>query len=432
VKLNTQTSSRTGHFEIPRREIILPLHRYLYSSTLLGVFSAILTVRIGFDLNFFDILMLVNILPMFFLVNSTRVPRWMLGLVLYIVLSGCIGILRHTDSVSQVLKECLGITVSVFYFYYFFKLIRDDFERAFLSYTRISYWFAIAAFPIWVVSCIAEHDLVRLQGITPEPAAFCTLVLPAYYWYAYSYFSSRKHATETAVLTVAIILSGSSLGFISVALGLVFLMSGRGKRILAVPIVVGVLLGFVYAVSANFRLRVNDTFLAVASADVTGANLSTYALISNLFVTQQVLKESPIIGNGIGSHVVSHARFIDDIPGVEAFTESGLADFNATEASSLTLRCLSELGIVGYLGVLIFLARCYVGGPGSRSAISKALMVCFFLKLVRGGMYFPPEQFFFVFIYILNHKRFKSEVRRGILQTSFGTRAALGLNESLT
>ena len=52
-------------------------------------------------------------------------------LVLYLAASGDIGIANGTDTISQVAKELLGISVSVVYFYYFFRMIGNDFERAF-------------------------------------------------------------------------------------------------------------------------------------------------------------------------------------------------------------------------------------------------------------------------------------------------------------
>ena len=45
----------------------------------------------------------------------------------------------------------------------------------------------------------------------------------------------------------------------------------------------------------------------------------------------------------------------------------------------------------------------------SRAAISNALLVVFFLKLIRDGNYFAPEHFF-IFIYMLNYRQHKLEV----------------------
>jgi hypothetical protein len=56
----------------------ISLRNYLYYSTILGVFSAILTFRVGINIPLFNLLMLVNILLIFLLIDFTRVPAWML------------------------------------------------------------------------------------------------------------------------------------------------------------------------------------------------------------------------------------------------------------------------------------------------------------------------------------------------------------------
>src|ERR1035441_164197 len=175
------------------------------------------------------------------------------------------------------------------------------------------------------------------------------------------------------------------------------------------------LLGTAYEASSFFRMRVDDTLLAATTLDFEeiGSNLSTYSLISNALITQQVLKESPLIGNGLGSHAISHARFLSNLRGIQFFVDMHLENANALEAGSFTLRVLSEFGILGYLGVLAFLVHFHVGGKGHRAAISNAILVCFFLKLIRAGQYYPPEQFFFIFIYIFNHRQFIRESRTG-------------------
>ncbi len=358
--------------------------------------------------------MLTNLLLMFLLIKLDRIAPWVLWVMLYLALSGGIGIVNGTDSISLVAKEFLGISVSLLYFYGFFKLIQNDFERAFLTYAKFAYWFAIIAFPLWALSCTEAHGYERLQGLTSEPTAFCQLVLPAFYWYASQYLTSRKHGVEVAIFTLAIVLSGSSNGFLCVAFGTMLLLSGRRKHLLAIPIVSFGTLGLAYAISPSVQMRINDTLMAASTEDVSGANLSTYALISNMIVTQHVLEESPIIGNGLGSHMMSHERFIGDVPGVQSFVDMGMVSLNGADASSLALRVLSELGIMGFIGVLVFLLHFHVGGTGRHAAISNALLVYFFLKLLRGGQYFDPEQFFFIFIYILNHRQFKRELREVI------------------
>ena len=92
--------------------------------------------------------MLTNLVLMFLLVNFARIPASILCLVLYLAASGGIGIANGTDTISQVAKELLGISVSVVYFYYFFRMIGSKFEQAFLTYANIAFWFTVIAFPI--------------------------------------------------------------------------------------------------------------------------------------------------------------------------------------------------------------------------------------------------------------------------------------------
>jgi hypothetical protein len=388
------------------------LRNYLYYSTLIYVFSLLIIVRLGLSIRFIE----VSLLLICLVVNVTRVSAWIYWFLLYLGMSGIIGIARGTDSLPQFLIEFRAISINLLFYSFFFKLIRNDFERAFFTYTRIAFWFAVIAFPLWVGSCITAHDYIRLQGLATEPAEFCSIILPAYYWYAYQLFTERKRGVEVAVFTLAVTLSGSSLGYLSVAFGILLLLSRGSKHILTGFLTVCVLLGTAYEASSFFRMRVDDTLLAATTLDFSGigSNLSAYSLVSNALVTEQVLKESPLIGNGLGSHAISHARFLGNLRGIEFFVDMNLENANALEAGSFTLRVLSEFGILGYLGLLAFLVYFHVGGKGPRAAMSNAILVCFFLKLIRSGQYYPPEQFFFVFIYILNHRKFRRESRAGV------------------
>jgi hypothetical protein len=156
-------------------------------------------------------------------------------------------------------------------------------------------------------------------------------------------------------------------------------------------------------------MRVVDTVVAIQKSDVEDANLSTFALVSNMFVTAQVFDDSPILGHGLGSHPLSHARYLEEIPGIQSFIDMDAERLNATDAASLFLRSLSELGLVGLLGILVFIWYFHVPGDGLPAQISNAILIYFFLKLLRSGIYFGPEQFFFILVYVLNFRHFRAE-----------------------
>jgi hypothetical protein len=384
------------------------LRNYIYYSTLIYVFSLLVFSTAGLGLGVRPIEL--NLILVCLLVTFTRLPKWILWFVLYLTLSVAIGVARGTDAFPWCFLEYRATVISVLYYYYFFKLIKFDSDRAFATYAKFAFWFAVIALPYWAGSCVATHTLQRLRGFSTEPAQFCLVILPAYYWYAYKFRTTRKHALEVAIFTLTVALSQSSLGYVCTAMGVLILLSAKMKHTFAGAVAVCTLLAVAYASSPYVKTRFDQTLIALTSdSDLTSSNLSTYSFISNAIVTQQVLKESALIGNGLGSHPVSHARFIDSIPGVEFFIGLRLESMNALEAGSLTFRVLSEFGILGFLGVLFFVFHFHVAGSGPRAAISNGILVCFVLKLIRSGEYYQPEQFFFIFIYFLNYRKFKSE-----------------------
>ena len=366
---------------------------------------------IGFDLQMFDVVMIINLVLMGLIFT---IPRWIAGLVIYLAVSGTLGVLRGTDTFVLFAKQFLGITISAIYFSIFFRHYRGRLDQVFLTYAKIAYWETVIAIGMYFCH---YPNFVRLQGLFAEPMHYCILVLPAYYWYAYSYFTSGKNKTEFIVISVGVCLADSSIGFVSIAFGLMLLLSRRRRLLILVPIIVAVFVGAAYTLSSDFRLRLTDTATAAGALDVSGTNSSTYALISNLIVTRQVMAQHPLIGNGIGSHALSHERYLADIPGIHEFINAGEDSLNAADGDSLILRSLSELGLVGFSVILWFVFHFRVSGDGRRAAISSSILVEFFLKLLRHGHYFQPEQFFFIQIYIMNYRLAKQE--RSILAGDF-------------
>ena len=211
-------------------------------------------------------------------------------------------------------------------------------------------------------------------------------------------------------MTVGVVACGSSTGFIAVLFGIVLLFSKRLATVLIATVLVCGVGTLLYLFSAAVRLRADDTIAAIGGGDVSGVNLSTYALVSNMFVTEHVLEVHPILGNGLGSHSLSNRRYIEDVPGEELVEAAGAnAGANVQDASSLALRSLSEMGLVGFLGIFWFIRYFRVDGTGYRHAISSAILTVFFQKILRNGGYSSPEQCFFIIVYMLNSAQFRHE-----------------------
>jgi hypothetical protein len=160
----------------------------------------------------------------------------------------------------------------------------------------------------------------------------------------------------------------------------------------------------VYVSFSPFRMRLDDTINSMIDKDLSKANLSTYALLSNFYVANQSFLSNPLLGNGMGSHVNSRIRYLNEIEGIQVFEEMGLETLNDRDAGSLFTRVLSELGIVGILGIFYFIIRFYVPSKNGeitfQAITSRAILLYFFSKLLREGHYFSPEMYFFVFLFV--------------------------------
>jgi hypothetical protein len=388
------------------------IKRYVYLSTLLGIFSGGVGVQVGATIFAFYLVMLLNLLLVGAFLRPLVFPKWLVWFLLYLSASGIIGVMRGTDTPLLVAKQEVAIGLSVFYFTNFIRWYPDA-RTIWQDYARIAYLFSLVALLLWPVQCWIEHEVVRLQGLATEPAGFCVLTLPALYWYGYQWLTAGRFRRETLLIALAVALSVSSIGYSAVGVGLL-LMFGRRIAGLSLAFAAVFLLGaLLYTLSPDVSGRVDDTVSAIVNSDVSGTNLSTYALVSNMFVTERVFQVHPLLGNGLGSHVLSNQRYIEDVPGEDLIEASGWpAGANQQDAASLTLRSISELGLTGFLGILWFILRNRVSGKDDAAAISAAILTVFFQKLLRGGGYSNPEQFFFITMYWLNCRQADSRKKR--------------------
>lgn len=386
------------------------MKNYLIYSTLLGVFSESLYINIGFDFKFVYIIIFCN----YFIIKQIRgtltVPKYWLYSLIYIFVVGIGTIFLYNNQFSKIVFQVFGISFMSIYFYNFFLCYELDVKDIFLKYCNICFILSLIGIPLFFI-LVSFDSSYRLHSLLQEPAHFTGIVLPAYYYYMTNFVKYRK---KFIVIIVAFLLSMSSIGYIGMLIG--FVMIKKKINIFATITLtfVSVLIGFLaYNYIDNVKFRANDTFGIFNEFDVSNVNSSTLALATNSYVTLQVLKSNAFIGHGIGSHPLSSKQYIYNITGIEGYSDNEeLMFINSTDADSLTLRILSELGLIGFIGVCYFIIKNYCGYQDNYQ-ISRGIILYFLYKLFREGHYFPAEMYFFVFIYYF--LRLKSNAERLVL-----------------
>jgi len=381
------------------------MKRYLYYSSLLSVFTEAFVIRSTIDIKLFYFVALINLLILTAM-KSIYISQKLILFYIFLILSGLISIALGTNTPRLFLSQFFGITMISLFFYNFFTLFKDKVPKIFKDYTTISYYLAIIGILMFVYY-LFKGIIAPVKSLLLEPAHYVTIVLPAFF---YSIRNKEFPRHIWKIILVSIVLSGSSLGILGVALSILLIPNRIRLLRLAISFVVAATL---FVISYNnfepLKLRVDDSVKAVEGRNLKGVNLSTFFLASNFYVAVKSLENNPVLGSGLGSHELSHEKYIYWINGIEEFTP--YLEINASDAASYFIRIMSEFGLLGIILLFIFLIKNYVGYSTTVTSnsplmhlISKAVLLYFFCKLFREGHHFPPELYFFVFAYIFSSR----------------------------
>lgn len=324
-----------------------------------------------------------------------------------------IGVFFHgiiTNSVigippNYLIAQLLGILVVSSYYYNLISIYKK--EEVIDTYLKICLLVAIIGYVMFLFNLQTYEG--QLHSIFKEPAHYVVVILPACYYY----FKNKQYFLFL-ILFCSLILSKSSLGYIGAAL--IFIIPYLTIRktlflVFTLPFITYV--GFLtYENNENFKLRIDDTLSSINSINngsfKSNTNVSSYALMSNLFVAKSNFSDHPL-GSGLGSHVYMHKRlYLKKMTPPKYIKILKLQDINASDANSLFLRLFSELGIFGVFLVLFILYKYSSCFKYNDLIIAQGIFIYLILKLIRDGHYFSPEIFFFIWLLYYSLKDKKS------------------------
>lgn len=372
------------------------MNTYFLFTTLLAVFSEAFFISIGIDFKLFYILIFVNI-SLYIFRNQFKLSKSINYYTVIFFILGFITIIQGNNTLIKLLSQIVGIYIVSTYFFNFFRNSTTSIKSVFKYYAFISFLLSVFGILKAILLTFLNQEIEPVKSILLEPAHFATIVLPACFYFFKSNEIKNSKVYFILIFT-AILLSFSSLGYIGLIFGLILIPDSLNIKKSVLTVFFSFLIFYIFYNNVEqFKIRTNDTLASIGDNNLKGSNLSTYALLSNFYVAVNSFTDHPLIGSGLGSHVLSHQKYIGNIDGVETFSDE-YVNLNAQDANSLFLRVLSELGLFGLLLTFIFIFKNY-----SKDIISKAILIYFFCKLFREGHYFSPELYFFVFIYYLNN-----------------------------
>ena len=325
----------------------------------------------------------------------------------FLTIHGVISYVWLHHPIKSLIAQLAGISISSIYYYNFIK--NYSVKKVFDVYLNVSFFIALIAIPMFYLQ-INSFSEYRLNGILTEPAHYAAIMLPA----AYVFFRDKKYWKLT-VIVITIFLSKSSIGYIGLALILILPLL-KTKYFLKYAWIALLIIGSsAYYISTQWNKPIDENKSNVLvrrlketnkslSAIYTGkfetnTNLSTYAFLSNGFISKNIFIDKPL-GTGLGSYQYEYDLYYPLIKPPPYLVQLKQSKINRTDANSLFLRMLADLGVFAVLIFMYFTYRSYKLFSSEKKIIQQSTFFYLTVKLIREGHYFPPEFYFFLLIFL--------------------------------
>lgn len=380
----------------------ISIKNYLLYSSVFAIFTEAFFFNFIIDWKLLYLIIFINYF-LLFRIKKVALHTYFVILLSFFFVHGLLSYTVIGIPYNFMLSQILGIAVVGTYYYNFISLYKTiDIIKV---YAKICIYVAIIGYVFFYFGI--NYVDGRLNSIFKEPAHYVIVVIPACY-----YFLKTKRYLNFTIIFGTLIISNSSLGYIGC--GLLFLIPNLTLRrlgyFMALMPFVGLSFYYAYNELPFFKMRVDDTYNSLNVIN-TGkfdeyTNLSSYVLISNLHIAKRNITDHPL-GSGIGSHHYMHTqRYLKEMRPPEYIRKQNKEDDNSFDANSLFTRILSEFGLIGLFLVFFTMYRASKCYSNKELLFSQGVFIYFILKLFRDGHYFPPELFFFIWLFYFCQKEY--------------------------
>ena len=382
------------------------IDKYIIYSSIFALFTEDFSFHYIIDWKLFYIILLSN-----FLLLATKkkiVINKNIGILLLFFLShGLLFYLWYQNPLKSLFAQLIGISLSSIYYYNFLSWYGS--KLLFEKYLNLALFVAIIAIPMFFLN-INVFIYNRLNGIMTEPAHYAAIMLPAVY-----VFLMRKDYLRLIILTITLFLSNSTIGYLGLVLILLVPLT-RSKYFIKYSWIVMLIIGSsIYYLSTQWnkpidenesnvlvrRLKeTNQSLGAIKNGEFKQyTNLSSYAFLSNTFIVKNIIYDKPF-GTGLGSYHHEYDKYYSLMTPPPYLLQLKQSKINRTDANSLFLRLIGDLGIFSILLFLLFIYISTLLFKNEKKVFRQGTFFYLIAKLIREGHYFPPEFYFFLLIFL--------------------------------
>ena len=325
------------------------------------------------------------------------------GLFLYFILSSLLAITWLNLSLDSFFKQIIPIVVILTVTFTVLK--NRSLTNVFELYVKFTFWTAVFGLIQLALALNGIYVLTiekwRIDSIAYEPSHYAAILIPAV---VYTLLNFKRYKLYFVVMLAALIFTFNLTAYL-VFLAIFTIATVHPLYVLiTVPLAYYMFFHILPNFSKDFSARFYDTYDTFAGRKSIlnsrlNVNSTTLSFYSNFEVAKYTLERSPLIGSGLGGHEEMYYRRFANT----AFQSNYYYGLNAKAAHSLSIRIVSELGIIGAILYVYTLVKCMIF---SRRGVNYAIclgcighLLCKFFKL--GGYIDYGTPFFFT-VLILN------------------------------
>jgi len=312
-------------------------------------------------------------------------------------------------SILPLLKQYLPILL--IYSVVGFVVPRYGLKKSFNLYIKFATIAAIIGLVQFVIMLVttglnAPISNLMIDSIAEEPSHYATIVLPAL---VYTFINRKAELGKFIIIGLSVILTFNMTAY-SVSLVCLGLIYGRSWVFLILLPVMAFLSYELYLGLPRIQLRVNSFIDYWNTSSLWNLHGTPLSFLSNLQVALNNVQINPLLGSGLGGHEETYYRYFN----IAEFSRLDyLFGINAKSAHSLTIRVLSELGILGFILFLYNITKpLRISKSSVYYPIGIACFSHFLCKTLKLGNYFDlGTPFFLITIYFIYEKYRKTGVR---------------------
>lgn len=350
----------------------------------------------------------------------------------FFAFTGLINILFGNNVMDQFLKIFIGIMMSYLFYYYVLRRFDYNVEVLFSYYVKGIFVISVIGliqFISFQVKFTPGYDFtwtgifnkwgvpvgglgIRVNSIFNEPSTLATVAAPAMFVALKNLVTGSAYVLsrwQSILVLLVFLLTFSSVGFIGLFVAFLLLMINYGFArflFLFFPLLA---FSFVYLYNnvEDFRYRFDSTvfLFETGQIDIYSQHGSSIVFYNNFVVASENFSNNFIWGSGLGSHPVAFEQYTL----TKDIATFGFSN-NNSDANSMMLRIVSEIGLIGVIFVFVFIRRFFVRRDVNDEdnnfwVISAACLCMIMLYLLRQGHYFLNGFPFFVWLYYYAHRK---------------------------